>query len=154
MCVFEVLVDTKTFPDTKAVRGDQLTSSQREWLQKNVPLDPGEEIRWFYAGGMWSIEEDGQYFTNRRVVTYERDEAGKPQFLEALLEEVESIDEQPSTAWYEDTSITVATEYDVELPLLVSAEDKLDRKFIGELRECWQAARNARPPINESDQSE
>ena len=52
------------FPSTTVVTGDALWDRDIKYLREEEILGPEEEIAYFYSGGIWSIAEDGQFFSN------------------------------------------------------------------------------------------
>lgn len=123
-------------PSTQVVEGWTVPSFHEAFLRERGLLDEGEEIVYYYSAGLFSHREDGNYFTDRRVVSYwiEQEEfysetAQYPEISEVLVEE--------SDVWLDDTRLTVVRNDDTEFFLIVSPEADRDQLFIDGIVARW-----------------
>ena len=120
-------------PPTRALEGAEIPESYQATLLEAGILQPDERMVFFYSMGLFSILEDGNLLTDRRVVSYETLE-GELLVASAPYEEVEEVDARFSESVFEDTLISVSTLHGEQFVLIVSAEDGGDRRFVAELR--------------------
>ena len=140
-----LLLETGYIPDTKVLKGSELTKRDRQTLVDLNVLNPDEEILYFYSAGMLSIAEDGSFFTPERVVCYENYE-GEFSVSQAKYSEIVSIKIESKGSYLEDCMLLIETSVDEDdFYLLVSTEDGRDKLFIEELRQRWRDSRQAAP---------
>ncbi len=116
-------------PPTRALRGPEIPSSYAESLVEAGVLVPGERIEYFYSGGLFSILEDGNLLTDRRVASYEKID-DELLVYSARYDEIDDIDVEYSTHSLEDTMVTVSAKGDNVFLLYVSQEDGRDKEFV------------------------
>ena len=129
-------------PSGEVVAGSRLPERQLEFLRNYYLLAPGETIDYFYSAGMFSFEQDGNYFTNYRVVSYWKEPDGSIYAAHARYADIEDIKVVYSKSFLEDTVVTIVTA-DEEFELWVSRTWRKDTRFVYELRQRW---READPP--------
>ena len=132
-----LLLETGYIPDTKVLKGSELTSKTRQTLVDLEVLKLGEEVLYFYSAGLMSVAEDGNFFTPERVVSYENRE-GEFSVSQAEYSEIVSITTDSEASYFEDGLILVETTGEDDFYLLVSSEDGRDKLFIQELRKRWR----------------
>ncbi|MEE8112441.1 MAG: hypothetical protein V3T54_06880 [Acidobacteriota bacterium] len=137
-----VLVELGVIPDSAAVPGNRLSPRNFRTLLGNDLVLPGETILYFYSNGMFSILEDGNFFTEDRVVSYERWE-GSLISQSASFEEISEIDADFGEGILENSTIRVATRDGGEFILLVSPEGDGDKAFFQLLRQQWRKKKGA-----------
>jgi len=100
----------------------------------------GEEIYYFYSAGIFSIKEDGNFFTNRRVVSYWESPEDESYYLEsATYEEIENIQINYTSSFLEDTEIIISKIDGNEFSLYISGEGQRDKIFVKKLMKYWRA---------------
>jgi hypothetical protein len=120
-------------PPTKALPAGEIPDAYVESLVEAGVLDPGERVEFFYSNGLFSILEDGNLFTDRRVVSYETAD-GELSLAAAGYDEIRDIDVEYSEG-FEPSTVTVSTQDGGEFVLLVSAEDGRDHEFVEQLQQ-------------------
>ncbi len=130
------LMELNYFPDSKVVQGERLWEKDLKYIKSLVRFDEDEEIEYFYSLGILSIEEDGQFITNKRMVSYWLDEeSDQLEVQQARYEEVEDIDFQTYDSWLDDTQIDVFpvnTEY--SFTMFFSNEEGGDKAVIAAIK--------------------
>jgi hypothetical protein len=121
-------------PATRALPAAEIPAAYVDTLVGAGILDPDEELEYFYSAGLFSILEDGNLFTDRRVISYETRD-GELSLAAASYDEIRDIEVQYSTNALEDSLVTVATHDGDAFPLLVSAEDGRDKEFVARLEQ-------------------
>lgn len=135
-----VLIETGVLPDSKVLRGSELSKRHRQVLVDLKLIRPDERIIYFYSAGLFSVAEDGNFFTPERVVSYENYE-GEFSVSEATYSEILSIEVESEGGEFEDSILYIETTGEEDFYLLVSREDGKDKLFIQELRRIWQENR-------------
>ncbi len=128
-------------PSTRALRDSEIPSSYETTLVQADVLEPDEQIQFFYSGGFFSILEDGNLLTDKRVVSYETVD-GELYVASAKYPEIRELDVQYSESFLDDTVITISTLSDDEFVLIVSAEDGRDKEFVSDLESRLSASRS------------
>ncbi len=128
-----VSIEAGNMPDTMVLRGRELKPSTVKTIEKLVPLRPGEKIEYFYSGGFWSFEEDGNIITNQRVISYSTDN-GVFWSDEVDLEDIESIEAEFSDTWLEDSFVWINPKDGDGFCIILSCEEKVDREAVNHLR--------------------
>lgn len=133
-------------PSTKALPASEIPAAYVDSLVEAGILTPDEELEFFYSAGLFSILEDGNLFTDRRVVSYETAD-GALSLASAGYDEIRDIEVEYSTGALDDSMVTVHTHDGGEFVLLVSAEEGRDKEFVAQLEQHLepQLAGNAAP---------
>ena len=128
------LASINLLPSTQVVEGSRLWARDVRFLQAEQLLEEGEEVLYFYSLGMLSIHADGQFLTDRRVVSYEKDFfTGQVVGYEAALDEIVDVEVFRAANWLEVTRVRIILEGGEWFALFLSAEAGADEVFIGEL---------------------
>lgn len=134
-----LLIEAKFVPDTEAVRGNELREATIQELVENGVLEEGETIQYFYSAGLFSYLEDGNLFTDRRVISYSSLDSDDPFLEAATFDEIAALDISYSESFLEDSMIEVTRTSGDVFYLIVSAEEKGDRKFFKALEKRWRS---------------
>lgn len=137
-----MLVDSDSVPDTAALPKGKIPAVQIERLRELNIIEIDEEVQFFYSTGLFSIDSDGNLFTDRRVISYEGLD-GELQIASATYSEIESFEFYDSDDWLDDSTITVYKKDGDWFMLLVSPEGGRDAVFFQQLEEMWN--RNKTP---------
>ena len=135
-----VLMTTGHVPDTAAVAGDQLPPPTLDFLREEGIVEEDEEVLFFYSGGFLSLREDGNLFTDRRVISYWEDDDGL-QVLTATYPQISSIEPHYVDGFLEDSEVTIELLDGDSFLLLVSNEGDQDERFVELLIETWEQLR-------------
>ena len=134
------LIEAGVIPDSAAVPGDQLTDHQLNSLRDAGLVRPEEEILYFYSDGFFSILDDGNFFTNERVVSYAREDDSLL-YESARFSEITDLGVEFADGFLENTNIVVTTADGREFLLWVSNESGRDSVFVRMLTDSWQKKR-------------
>lgn len=140
LTVLYVGSQTGYLPDTKAIPGENLQPRVLELLRQEGFVEPDEEVLYFYSAGFLSFLDDGNLFTDRRVISYAQWEGPEVQIFSATYPEVLEIEPTWSNSLFEDSVLTIHTATH-EFELWVSNEGKRDREFYRRLIETWEDRR-------------
>jgi hypothetical protein len=130
--IFGLVVAIVLGPSTRALRHSEIPSSYKTSLVEVGVLEPNEQIEFFYSAGLFSILEDGNLLTDKRVVTYETVEE-ELYVASSVYSEIRELDVEYSEDIFSDTAITVSTMSGDDFLLFVSAEDARDKEFVADL---------------------
>lgn len=133
-------IESGALPDTAAQPHGKIPASVPTKLIEWEILDPDEEILYFYSAGLFSIKEDGNLFTDRRVVSYDSTDDGL-QVSSAEYDRIVKIELDATDNWIDDSVITIYTTDGEWFVLLVSAESDRDQDFYRKLRHTWESKR-------------
>lgn len=119
-------------PQSRVLEGREMPAGQIELLRKMEILEPGETVIYFYSAGLWSILEDGNMLTDRRIISYEAGDAFS--FYEAKLEEVSHLEVMTKGSTLVDTVVEVMSGEVLLFRLFLSTERKGDELFLKKAR--------------------
>lgn len=119
-------------PSTAVIPGDELKQADREGLIGEGVVEDGERIVYFYSSGLFSVLEEGNVITDRRVISYE-DLGYGLEIESASFSEIESVDLESQGDIWNDTLISVTLLDGSIFYLIASAEAGGDQRFIDEL---------------------
>ncbi len=127
-------------PSTQVVPGDRLWASDVEFLKEINVLSKDEEIVYFYSSGLFSIKEDGNFFTDKRVVSYWQDSlfGGELVVEMAAYNDIAHI-KQGSTDIFGISEIKITRTDGSWFFIVVSSEGGKDKDFVIALRSRWSA---------------
>jgi len=131
-------------PSTKVLMGGEIDAKHIEWLRAAGILNSDEIVEFFYSSGILSIKGKGSLVTDKRVVAYENDsDSHKPTVQSAFYKDIKDINVEYSDSAFADTEVTISKGEDDEFSLMLSAEDKLDRKCVERLMHLWKTAKDS-----------
>lgn len=120
-------------PSTAVLTGDEVGRSDLALLRTEGIVDVDERIVMFYSAGLFSVREEGNVITERRVISYEEFE-GKVQFWEAAFGEINDVSVAVTGDFMTDTAILVSLSSGETFYLFASTENGGDERFLAELR--------------------
>lgn len=127
-------------PSTQVVLGNSISNDKREFIYDICELSENEEILYFYSGAMFSIKEDGNFFTQNNVVSYWESEEGDGFYVEkAEYADITDVRVAYSKNLLEDTVVSIIRLDGSEFQLIVSSEEGKDKIFIKKLKSIWNA---------------
>lgn len=130
--VLLVLMVTVGVP-TRVVESKDIPRSYIEELRERQIIRPDEDVEWFYSAGLFSIADDGNLLTPTRVISYQTMN-GELSVWSVNYADIKDISIVEGSV-LSNTELTVFAQNEDEIFLVLSAEDKQDRKFISELRD-------------------
>jgi hypothetical protein len=128
------------FPDTVAVEKEDFPDHALRTLREAGIVADGEDVLYFYGGGMFDYLEDGNLFTDRRVVSY-WSQGGEVVIEAASYAEVADISADYSDNMWVDSEVTVTRSDGTEFLLVVSTDEGGDRAFVRSLEREWRRRR-------------
>ncbi len=131
--VVTILIALHIVPPAEVVEGDWLRESHVQFLRDNKILEPDEEILLFYSLGI-SIREDGQFLTNRRLVSYSQIPGGELFSNGVSYDNITGVRPQWSETWLDDTVVSVTTDEGYTFEIWLSNDADGDRRFVKELK--------------------
>ena len=130
-----LLMSLRIIPAPWVVDGDWLREQDIQFLSDYELLHEGESVLLFFSGGTWSIREDGQFLTERRLVSYTNSTEGSEIYHdEVSYEEIVGVRVQWSQSWADYSIVTITAEGDYEFQVWLSPDEGGDRKFVKELK--------------------
>lgn len=139
-----ILIERGHVPDSAAVAGHELNARTLEFLRAEELVRGDEQIAYFYSAGLISLREDGNFFTDRRTVSY-WEVADEIQIESAGYHEIETLSYTPDDSLFADSVITVERVDQTTFPLIVSNEGGKDDEFFELLDSAWKQHRNGEP---------
>lgn len=119
-------------PKSYVVSGDDLSADERSLLVDSGMVDPGEKILMFYSAGLFSIEEEGNILTSRRVISYEVVD-GELWKAAASFDDIRDFTVVEQGDLLTDTTLLVTLHNGDGFYLALSAENGGDGRFIDAL---------------------
>ena len=134
------MIDSGRIPDSAAMPGGALREETLSMLRESGLLGVDEEVLYYYSDGVISFREDGNFFTDQRVVSYwiEDDELVME---DAIYLEIADIATTFNDGLFANSDIWVERLDGDSFYLAVSNESGLDRVFVRLLMDTWQENR-------------
>lgn len=144
MLAYGIGIEKGVFPDSAAVPESRINARTLEHLRDLGVIAEGERVLYFYSTGLIHVGEDGNLFTDRRVVSYETVD-GKLEIYQAKYDQIIHLELVGSGGLLEDSTIIADVQDGTQIYLLVSAEGGGDQKFFDRLDQEWRAHRPENP---------
>lgn len=144
LLLFGTLVELGHIPDSLVLRGEEIPDATRKTLVDYGLISRGEKLLFFYSAGVFSLLEDGNIVTDRRVISYEESATSLDIFTAPFDSILTAVIYQPGEE-VDDTIIEITTTDGSNFWLYASKEDGRDRDFL--------QAIHSRIPKHESDVS-
>lgn len=146
MLILSIVLNLMTgmgfFPDTDViVNNESINSRHRQILEKNGVIEKDEEIGMFFSAGIISVLEDGNLFTDDRVVIYQQDDQKKLQTFSLPFENITSIDMNKDDTGHPGFSMIMIqsdSSSGKTFGLPVSQENEADEKFFQGMVKAWR----------------
>jgi len=131
-----------TGPPSHVIPGSEVTPEDYKFLLTEGIIDPEEEIVWFYSGGVFSIEEDGNLVTDKRVISYQI--FGEERWVAAAhFNQIKELEVIRRGSFFRGTLFTINTKDRATFEVLVSAKKNGDDVFITEIYRKKKEAENS-----------
>ena len=123
--------------EARVYKGTELSDTHKNSLINHNLIDPADRVLFFYSDGLFSIIESGQLVTERKLVSYLKNEDGILEKYEMLLEDVKKIELlEEGDAWSDSFYKIVGgdnSDYEyITIPLSVEAGG--DQDFIDAIK--------------------
>lgn len=135
LLVFGVLLSVGVMPDTSVLEKEAIPEYQINVLRDNQVIDQSESVEYFYSAGIFSILEDGNLFTDKRVISYLTNEYDELEIYNFNFEDIERIDLVEQGHDLADSIYQITGPEDDWLYLYLSTEQDGDKQFISALRQ-------------------
>lgn len=133
--LFTFLVIVASFgPPSYILNETEIPDKYKEELTEAGLIEPGERMLFFYSSGLWSILDEGNIATDKRLVSYETID-NEIYYGAAAYNEIHDIDVAYSNDLWGDTIVTVKTLDNEEFLLVVSNEKGRDKSLVSTIRE-------------------
>jgi len=126
-----------TLPENVPVPGEQISESDRQWLESIGAVDKDETVQWFFSNGTFSRKEDGVVLTDRRVSVYHG-----PKVQSCEWSGIRAIELAAGNSWYEESVILIETDDDRVLHISVNPYNNTDRTLCELLEHAATRARH------------
>ena len=137
VAVFTIVSSFNLIPSTQVLPGKMLTRWDLDYFKELGIHEDGETVLYFYSAAMFSKKNDGNFFTDRRVVSYWV-ENGETFVESAEYDAIANIAIGYSDSVMEDTQIDIRRDDGTEFQLYISNEMKKDKEFSERLMEIWK----------------
>ena len=124
-------------PSTLALRGPEVSNGTYSELIDAGFLDPSESVVYFYSDGVFSLFEDGNILTDRRVISYAEHPDGF-YYDSVPYSQIVAIDVEYSDTVFSNTRVQILTLDARIIMLVVSSAKERDRDFVRQLRSRWR----------------
>lgn len=122
-------IETGDVPSTEVIQGSELKSRVQSIIQDSVTLLEGEDIVFYYSGGLWSHTEDMNVITDQRVIFLSEIDKNET-YAEAAYDEIQEIIPNFSESWWDDTTVDIYTTNDDFFSINLSSEEGGDRRAV------------------------
>lgn len=140
--VFTVLTLFGKIPDIEAVTGEKLPSEAVTSLLESGIIKEGEKIQYYYSEDLFSFVDNGDLFTNSRVIAFETNpDTNDRKIYSAVYSEISDIKFIKSESTLEFSEIEIHVKNRPTFRLYVSTEEGGDQLFYKKLIEIWNANR-------------
>ncbi|MBN1514674.1 MAG: hypothetical protein JXB13_21850 [Phycisphaerae bacterium] len=124
-------------PEGVPVPGEEISESDRQWLESVGVANKDETIQWFFSNGMFSIKENGVALMGRRVSVY----LG-PKVQSCDWSDIRAIELATGNTWFEDSVILIETDDDRVLHIRVNPTGGGDKTLYELLEHAATRARH------------
>ncbi|MCO4780986.1 MAG: DUF4234 domain-containing protein [Candidatus Cloacimonetes bacterium] len=125
-------------PSTQVIKGSRLDSNQLSFLHTNNFLLKGDKVHYFYTDAIFSIQEEGNFFTDKTVVSYIESET-PGEYLSNVIpyQEITDLSFESSDNFIENSIIKVSLQDDTFFEIGISNELGLDKTYFNKLQSLW-----------------
>ena len=126
---------TSLLPSTAVLAGDKVPEKDIQKLLSEGIIDSSEKVEYFYSAGLFSIMEDGNLLTDRRVISYFRNDLDEIEIYELFFSDVRDFELIQEGSYFSDSIYQINSyEEDAWLVIFLSTEAGGDTRFINALR--------------------
>lgn len=137
-----VLTLLSVVPSNTVLTGDEISARDRQFLREKNIVFESERILFFYSAGVFSVREEGNIVTDRRVISYSQVPDSEDILAKsATFADIEDIRIERSHSFLNDTRITIVTRQGPEFNLVFPTTDKGDERVVARLMTLWQTER-------------
>ena len=129
-------VELKYLPPAETLSANEIPKKYIDTLRKENIIGDNENVYYFYSNGFWSILEDGNLFTDKRVISYEMYE-DQFNIYSATYNEIEKVEMNRSDDFWRTSEIEIIKTDGSWFILLVDNDNGRDILFLDELKKLW-----------------
>lgn len=133
---FGAASETGYLPSANTLEGEAIPKRHYKKLKKANIILAEEKIHFFYSSGLFSILEDGNLYTDKRVVSYQTIE-DELEVYQAYYDEIKNLQFMKSDEFWGSSEIKVTKKDDSWFILIVDNEYARDEKFFEQLHKLW-----------------
>ncbi|MFC1569088.1 hypothetical protein ACFL4L_02530 [bacterium] len=122
------------------IKGSEMHDRHVDQIRSLGFLDNNEPIRYFYSDALFSIEKDGNFYTNQKVLSY-WEEDNEIYFMDAAFPEIVDISMESSETDETQSWIYITKSDSTQFYLIVPNTDDDNETFYNNLLEEWEAWR-------------
>lgn len=130
-------------PETAAIPGSKMRHDHMATIQRLGLLDPGEQIQFFYSDALVDIEQGLYFFTDKKVVVYDKSQADPS--IVVPFEKIVDITADFSGSWIDDSTIWLELDDQTMVSFPVATEADGDHRFFEVLKATWKRHQPAHP---------
>lgn len=119
-------------PTAKLYNSTYLWQKDKDYISDVAFFDEDESLVYFYSDGLFSIKEDGNILTTKKIVSYGQDLDGETQVFSSYFEEIELI-EVMYGSYLESTIMAVYDQYGDGFYVYLPGKKASANKFIDRL---------------------
>ena len=139
IAAYSLVQYTPLFPSASVVSQAQIMQRDMKYLYRQNILPVDETIQHFYSDAFFSIRDDGNGFTSKRVFSYWQDDNQGFQSEIARFNTIKNIEVKYAKDDSENTIVTVTRNDNTDFKLFVSSIDGGDKTFVNQLKVLWKA---------------
>lgn len=126
--LFGLIVLGTLSPETFVYNGSQVPERYMKEIRSLGLLEEDETIKYFYSDGLIDIKSGLYFVTDKNLVVYSK--AWEEPETIIGYSTITSIEVVYDESYFIDTSVTVITDYDLEVFFPISSEKGRDKKFV------------------------
>ena len=134
-------IEAGSVPDANALPKGKLHPRVITQLRELGIIESDEDVQFFYSAALFSIEADGNLFTDKRAISYQKTDE-QLELYSATYQEIASLEFNQRDTWVDDSTIIVTKKDGDWFALIVSTGAQGDELFFKLLEETWQRRRN------------
>lgn len=131
----------KIMPSSEVIPGKDILQRDLKFMQRNNLLLPDEKMLYFYSDAFIDIRSDGNGLTDKRILSYWRDDDRRLFVETAKFEDIEDFTFSGGESFVENLTITVNREDGTNFVIYLPVEGGGDQKFRATLDALWRKAR-------------
>lgn len=138
---FQVLQQTPLIPSSNIISETSIMKYDMKYLYRQNVLPTDETIQYFYSEALFSLRDDGNGFTNKRVFSYWQDDTNGFQSEIAIFQDVKHITAKYADSESDNTIVTITRDDGSQFELFISSYDDEDKEFVQKLKALWRSSK-------------
>jgi transglutaminase-like putative cysteine protease len=138
---FTIAQETPFLPSDRVISQTDIMQHDMKYLYRQNVVPADETIHYFYSDAFFSIRDDGNGFTDKRVFSYWQDDDDGFQLENVAFNDIKDISVKYAEDKDDNTIITVTRLDDTNFKLFVSSIKAGDKLFVDKLKALWQSVK-------------